>query len=78
MNTALVTFLVHVIVKKDLDTPWLSDSIVYDVFWLFVMNAFVPPLTYIFDPFYLYRLYQRRKIIEQGKECKMTQQQANL
>ena len=60
------------IVKQNIENIWVKDSIVYDVFFLYPINAFVPDVMSVFNPFYGIRLCRRRKIEKEGDDCKVT------
>jgi len=63
INTALVTLFVEMIITQRTGALYSDDSMVYDVFYLSILNAFVPDLANIFNPVYYFRKWKQRKII---------------
>jgi len=56
---------------------WSNDGLVNDVWFILIFNIFVGPTLNLVNTEWLYKLYKRKQIIKQGKNCKMTQQEAN-
>ena len=69
INTALIPFTLFVFMRKDFNQTDLMASL----FFVFIGNMVLVPLTLIFDPFYYWRLKKRTQIVEDGFRCKLTQ-----
>jgi hypothetical protein len=62
-------------VNHDPDDWFVRGGLVEFVFYIMLSSAFIQPLLYILDPFYLLRLVQRKKA---ANNPNLTQQTANL
>ncbi|CAG9334203.1 unnamed protein product [Blepharisma stoltei] len=76
LNTVGIIIWINSESKKDLFLPY---GLVNDILFLLLTDAIVSPLTYIFSPLYLYKVYLRRKIRNQAKKgiIGLTQIEAN-
>jgi hypothetical protein len=54
-----------------------SGGLTQDVVLIMFVNCFSSALLTIFNPYHLVRNIKRRKIIEQGSKCTLTQKQVN-
>jgi len=85
---------VQIVTKEDGTDLWVSiagnyfieklklkltiETMVSKVFFLFVLNAIIPSMSYYFNPFYLMRLWKRSKITNDAANSKLNQMEANL
>lgn len=56
---------------------WTGDDFVSQVYYLFIFNTFLPPITALLNPLYLYKLYRRKRLLDDPKTSKLTQHRAN-
>lgn len=56
---------------------WGKGGLLYDAYYVLLINAFFPPFINYFNPFYLYKLFMQFKIKMEGPKCKIPQIQAN-
>jgi hypothetical protein len=78
LNTALITLFVQLTREKTVIKLWTADSLVSKVFFLSLLNAIVPSMTYFFNPVYILRVLNRHQARRASPNSKMTQQEANL
>lgn len=56
---------------------WGQGGLLYDAYYVLLINAFFPPVISYFNPFYLYKLFMQFKIKKDGSNCKIPQIKAN-
>jgi hypothetical protein len=54
-NTALITFFVEIIFNKNY--YGIGGGMIYSEYFMFVLNAFIPPLAWIVDPWSIIKNY---------------------
>ncbi len=54
-----------------------SGGILENMFYIFVINAILPPLLDLIHPFRIFKMWRRKKILLQGTKANLTQQEAN-
>eukprot|EP00357_Protocruzia_adherens_P031247 CAMPEP_0115022088 /NCGR_PEP_ID=MMETSP0216-20121206/31305_1 /TAXON_ID=223996 /ORGANISM="Protocruzia adherens, Strain Boccale" /LENGTH=1152 /DNA_ID=CAMNT_0002394631 /DNA_START=120 /DNA_END=3578 /DNA_ORIENTATION=- len=70
------TILVYILNSRSED--WYSPGgLIEDVFYIMFANAIIPPLAQIFDYSWYKRRKERKKEIEKGMSCELTQKEAN-
>ena len=55
----------------------ILDALAYDMFFVFVSNAIVTPLSYVIDIFHFIKVYKRKKLKESSEAFGLTQAEAN-
>ena len=69
-NTALITFLVEIILFKNF--YGIAGGMIYSEYIVFILNAFVPPLVWLVDPWHLLKSYKRKKEMKKNKLSTLT------
>ena len=69
-NTALITFFVEVIFFKNY--YGIGGGMIYSEYYVFVFNAFIPPLAWIIDPWSLIKNYKRNRELRKGDKSTLT------
>jgi len=89
INTALTLLFAKIVVSNHymdvLDTPssiaslnfYGKGGLIENMYPVLIVNAFVNPFLVIFDPVYIFKLYNRRKALKDGPNSKLTQEQAH-
>jgi len=79
VNTAIITLLVQIVITENDVKLWTRNSLVSGVFFLYLLNAFVPSLSYYFNPFYILRIFKRSSVRSSAADpnSKVTQNDAN-
>ncbi|KAL4444843.1 hypothetical protein ABPG74_016051 [Tetrahymena malaccensis] len=73
-NTALITFFVEIIFFQNIYA--LAGGMIYNEFLIFIINAVVPALAWIIDPWKIWQDFKRNRQLKK-KVCSLTQQEAN-
>ena len=78
-NTGLIIVFVNwIIYREELrEIIWSEKGLVTDVWFILLGNLFVGPAANFFNPDWLLKLLKRHLIKKQGKNCKLTQKEAN-
>jgi uncharacterized membrane protein len=69
INTALVPFSLFLFVRKEFN----QEDLMASLFFVFIGNMLLVPVSLILEPFYLLRLRERSKIVSEGYRCQLTQ-----
>lgn len=79
INTAIIPNLVHILVymMDPSGSIEILDSLAYDMFFVFLSNAIASPLSLLFRPSYLLKLYKRYKLTQNPKHRMLIQAEAN-
>ncbi|CAK82673.1 unnamed protein product (macronuclear) [Paramecium tetraurelia] len=81
LNTAILTLIINLFISGNISSLdqaiWQTGGLNSDVMLIFITNSIMPWLTQLIDINYFYKLYVRQKIIQQGENCKYTQNEAN-
>ncbi|EGR31304.1 hypothetical protein IMG5_113410 [Ichthyophthirius multifiliis] len=75
-NTALITFSVEIILFHNY--YGIGGGMIYSEFWVFVLNAFVPPLAWIIDPWSIIKNFKRNQELKKDNKSMLTQKEANM
>jgi len=86
MNTALTNLFAQLILASSGSvSSGLENLNIYgkgglleNMYYIFITNAFLPPILTILDPSYFLKLFQRRRLEKKGSHNKLTQMKANL
>jgi hypothetical protein len=63
---------------KDLkENIWTDRGLSNDAAYILVFNIFTPPISNYLNPFYLLRIWKRKSIAANNKDCLLTQKEAN-
>ena len=73
-NTALITFAVEILAFGNY---YGSGGMIFTEFYVFIMNALIPQLAWLIDPWGIIQYYKRRKALNKGDKCDLTQKEAN-
>ncbi|MEE4247734.1 MAG: hypothetical protein V2I33_20215 [Kangiellaceae bacterium] len=71
INSAIVAIVVYQ------SSFYENDGLINEIYNIILVNAAVSPLVPIFHPLHFLNRFRRWYALRQGKECKLTQQQAN-
>jgi hypothetical protein len=63
--------------RGDLDKLEEEGPLPTDLILLYIIDIIFTPLMEFISPSYVIKLFKRKKIIKEGKDCKLTQKQAN-
>ncbi|EGR27621.1 hypothetical protein IMG5_192990, partial [Ichthyophthirius multifiliis] len=75
-NTALITFIVEIIFFNNY--YGIGGGMIYSEYYVFILNAFIPALAWIIDPWSILKNYKRKKEVRKGNQSSLTQLEANL
>ena len=86
INTAFTTLfaqlLTILIIGQDDEAGtfnfYKQGGLLENIFYVFLSNAILTPLYTVLDPFYMWKRFQRKKALEAGVNCKLTQQSAHV
>lgn len=73
-NTALITFAVEILAFGNY---YGEGGMIFTEFYVFIMNALIPQLAWLIDPWGIIQYFKRRKALAQGDKCLLTQKEAN-
>lgn len=48
---------------------WKNGGVNSDISLIIIVNAIFAPIITFIDPYYFYKIYQERKIMEEGNQC---------
>ena len=69
-NTALITFFVEIIFFKNY--YGIGGGMIFSEYIVFILNAFIPSLTWIIDPWSIIQNYKRNKELRKGDKSSLT------
>ncbi len=69
-NTALITFCVEIMLFHNF--YGIGGGMIYSEFVVFILNAFVPPLVWLIDPWSLIKNKQRNNELKKGNKSTLT------
>jgi len=88
INSAIVPFFVKIMIYYVLDDDVeecdfdcamkILNALAYDMFFVFLSNAIVTPLTYVIDVFWYIKLQKRKQLKKNPESLNLTQAEANL
>jgi len=61
-----------------IDRIWNRGGLNQDIGLILIINAIFPWVYDMFDPFYIWKMYQRNRAQSEGKNCNLTQREANI
>jgi hypothetical protein len=74
----LIVFVNWLILGDDVrDSIWSDKGLSNDAWFILLGNTFIGPMSNFFNPFHLLRWVKRKTIIREGKNCHLTQKEAN-
>jgi hypothetical protein len=68
-NTALITFFVEILTFKNY---YQAGGMIFTESIVFIMNAFIPPLVWIFDPWGFFKNIIRNHEVSKGEKSVLT------
>ena len=70
-NTALITFFVEIILFGNY--YGIGGGMIYSEYIVFILNALVPPIVWLVDPWYIINRYKRNKALLLENKSYLTQ-----
>lgn len=80
MNSCVIIVFTNWLIHKDdlREEIWSEKGLSNDAAYIMLFNIFSPPMSNFLNPFHLQRWWKRRTIINAGKDCPLTQKEANF
>lgn len=69
MNAAIISYIIDILIFKNL---YGFGGFIFNESMIFVLNALLPPLIWLIDPWTLLKNYKRDVEVDKGSDCLLT------
>lgn len=80
MNASVIIVFVNWLIHGEnlRDLIWSDKGLSNDAWFILLGNVFIGPMSNFLNPFHALRWFKQSQIASQGKNCKLTQKEANF